>query len=472
MDKIEIYKIVSKLQFKIKTKNLIESDVIEFFTLFETDALLVYEWTDDKWSETTPMLKPQDLKIMFFMPFMEYIFSESHRLREIFFKECYRRINNKSDSFALITILEIFLYNAGIENLNRFFKGYEEEVFLLFYQLTKNIDPYKMFNSSFWPYGFAEKIGTVLSKAVKKKVIETVNNEQFDEILFLSREQFLYSLSLIDFIRITSDPNLDFINFIITKTTELVNKYNLYERGIDLPCSDRNTQFITKKLIEILNELDDGKTDALIGLCLHLYIHLRDFMRLPPEVKRHFFVIAHKNCLTYHGVERQNLDWQLGIIKNFESDCISQYITDVVKKGVIKEIRALFLEDWFSLLSTEDFIFLWDKSEINLYEVLLNINKDIDRRMYESGIHFGRDQMELLKGRINEKISRTITNKEEENIRILFLLKFFDYLDEDEVILFKKKLNFVVLIKKLDKHCWESYEENKVIEFFRKHNLY
>ncbi len=155
MDKIEIYKIVSKLQFKIKTKNLIESDVIEFFTLFETDALLVYEWTDDKWSETTPMLKPQDLKIMFFMPFMEYIFSESHRLREIFFKECYRRINNKSDSFALITILEIFLYNAGIENLNRFFKGYEEEVFLLFYQLTKNIDPYKMFNSSFWPYGFA-----------------------------------------------------------------------------------------------------------------------------------------------------------------------------------------------------------------------------------------------------------------------------------------------------------------------------
>ncbi|KKK41203.1 MAG: hypothetical protein Lokiarch_44910 [Candidatus Lokiarchaeum sp. GC14_75] len=421
------------------------------------------------------MLKSQVLKVKFFMPFMEYIFSENQRLREVFFEESHRRINNKSDSFALVTILEIFLYNAGTEKLIHLFKGYEVKVFNLFYQLLKNIDPYTEFlpvyevSSSFWPYGLAEKIGTVLSSVVKKKVTESIINEQFDELLFLSREQFLHSLSIVDFIRITLDPILDFINFIITKTTELENKNELYEYGIDLPCSDRNTQFISKKLIEILNEINDEKTDAVIGLCLHLYIHLRDFMLLPQEIRTHFFVIAHLNNRNYHNGERQNLDWQLGLLKNFESECITQHITDIIKKGVIKEIQSLFIEDWFSLLSTEDFIFLWDESEINLYKVILNINKDINRSMYGYGIHFGRDQMELLKGRISEKINSTITYGDEEEIRILFMLEFFDYLSEDEAIFFFEKLNFMDLFKKLDKHRWEPHEENEIHEFFKKY---
>ncbi len=403
------------------------------------------------------------------MPFMEQVLG-NHQLRDFFFEECHRRITIKEDSFAEAKIIEIFLYEVSLEKLRSFCYGIKEQFFNLFYQLIKKIVNQRSYSSDFWPYGFAENIDEILSSIIKKKVSDSIIAENFDEILFLSDEGFLQSLTLIDYTHLILDPKLDFINFIITKTSVRNDKEDLYERGIAFPGeSERISQFISKKLMKILNELNDQKTDALIGLCLHRFIHFRDFIALYHDVKKNFYVIAHKHDCYHHEGERKNLDWQLGQLKYLESGYIRQFIADVIKNGVIEEMRDLFRKKWFSLLDTEDFMSLWDDPKINLYDVVLIINKDLNRNWYQFGLYFHRGVSKSLSNKIGEKIKETVKKGDEKEIKILFLLELFDYLNKEEISIMMEDLKFVELIYKLNRYSRDSHEADKIHEFFRKY---
>lgn len=462
-------KTINKIQHRVKTSELVESDILEFFTLFETDDLLEYTKTEDWWCGGILTFKSQDLKLEFFMPFMEQVLG-NHQLRDFFFEECHRRISIKDDSFAEAKIIEIFLYEVSLEKLKSLCYGIKEQFFNLFFQLIKKIVNQRTYSSDFWPYGFAENIDKIFSPIVKKKASDSIIDENFDEILFLSNEGFLQSLTLIDYTHLILDPNLDFINFIITKTSERNDKYDLYENGIDFPGeSERISQFISKKLMNILNELNDQKIDALIGLCLHRFIHFRDFIALYHDVKKNFYVTAHKHDCYHHEGERKNLDWQLGQLKYLESGYIRQFIAEVIKNGVIEEMRDLFRNKWFSLLDTEDFLSLWDDPEINLYDVALIINKDLNRNWYQYGIYFQRGVLKALSSKFGEKIMETVKKGDEKEIKILFLLEFFDYLNKEEISIMMEDLKFVELICKLNRNSWDSHEADKIHEFFRKY---
>ena len=469
MSENDLTKTINKIHHRVKTSELVESDILEFFTLFETDDLLDYTNTGDWWCGGMLTFKSQDLKLEFFIPFMEQVLG-NQQLRDVFIEECHRRIIIKDDSFAEAKIIEIFLYEVSLEKLRSFCYGIKEQFFNLFYQLIKKIVNQRNYSSDFWPYGFVENIDEILSPIVKKKVSDSIIDEEFDVILFLSNEGFLQILTLIDFTHLILDPKLDFINFIIKKTSESNDKYGLYECGITFPReSERISQFISKKLMNILNELNNQKTDALLGLGLHRFIHFRDFIALNHDVKKHFYVTAHKHDCYYHEGVRKNLDWQLGQLKYLESGYILQYIAEVIKKGVIEEMRDLFRKRWFSLLDTEDFLSLWDDPKINLYEVTLIINKDLDSTYYEYGIYLQQDELNSLNRKISEKIMETVKKGDEKEIKILFLLDFFDFLNKEEISIMMEDLSFVDLICKLKRNSWDSQEADKIHEFFREY---
>ncbi len=171
-----------------------------------------------------------------------------------------------------------------------------------------------------------------------------------------------------------------------------------------------------------------------MGLGFSKYIHFRDFNKLSPEVKKHFFIIAHENNLKYHNGERKNLGWQQGQIKHLESGFILQHVIDIIKEGEIKKLNSLFYwSSWLDLLNAEDFLILWNDPLYSLYDVILKINRDIDT--YEESTYFTPERLKIVKNHLKEKVIRTVNEGEEKNIRVLFRLKFIDSLLEEDIII-------------------------------------
>lgn len=437
--------------------------------------------TGDWWCGGMNGLKSEELKTIFFLPFLNQILKIPSELRYFFMNELDRRLSINQDSYAEIKIMEIYTHNISHEEFQILCKDREREYFDIYFKILQKVEAEQnrerghwYYSTDYWPYGFIEKAEGIFSDIIALKLSELISKDDFKGVLLLSNNRLLQTISLVDFARIIINSDLDFISFLITnvakKELKWAQKSVLFEFEFNTPDDiERISQLISKKLVKILTELDDKKTDAVVGLGFSRYIHFRDFIKLSPEIKKHFFIIAHKNNLKYHNGERVNFNWQQGQIKHLESRFILQHAFDIIKEGDIKKLNTLFYWDsWLSLLNAEDFLTLWNDPSNSLYDVLLKINRGIDP--YNESTHISPERLKIVKNHLKEKVTKTINEGIERDIRVLFKLKFIDSLLEDDIKLLLKNLSFVELVYKLKRHLSTDSEVGKeVYAFFDKY---
>jgi len=296
-------------------------------------------------------------------------------------------------------------------------------------------------------------------------------DEDYEWLLPLNR--FFEHLSTIELARIILDQELDFLNLIMKKAIDTGHKWELFELGLHFPDGTKQiSQIISKKLADILKEGDLQKTEVFIGLIFHFYLHYRDFVRLPDEIKKLFFITIQKSAWEYHDGERQNLDWQLGQIKHLESRNIREHIADIIRKGEAKEIQDLIMRGWFDLLNDVDCRILCEDpvDHIDLINISIEINKEKDKDWYDYPIEYPKNILNALKPQIRNKVKKILEKGDHEDIKLLFALKYFEHLTRDDVALLLKEHKFIEEIYYLDRHTYRDEEAGKEIhEFFKKY---
>ncbi|MFX1497427.1 MAG: leucine-rich repeat domain-containing protein [Promethearchaeota archaeon] len=256
--------------------------------------------------------------------------------------------------------------------------------------------------------------------------------------------KFFKNLSIINLTRIILDPELDLIKNIIKKKVETKEKYNSYQIGIMF--NERVSQFISKKLMDVLNELNDEKIDSLMELGLLQFIHFRDFITLSCAVKKYFFVTFYKYAYNHYDREIEEFTSQLGQIRHLKSSFILDYVKDLIRENRINE---LYTYKWVDLLEERDFIDLCGDPEYELLKILLEINKtNFDDKLFY-GLKFPFNLMRLVNDKIGETIEQVVIEENELDLIIFFSLDFFDFLSEEQLISLFQNSKFIELLYSL-----------------------
>lgn len=211
--------------------------------------------------------------------------------------------------------------------------------------------------------------------------------------------------------------------------------------------------------------MDETEVESVLKLHLHRNIHFRDFSTLTHKVKEFFFVLTHKFCLNYFPDYPEYEILCLGQIELLRSGYIRQHVAKIVEKGEPKALRELFRDRWFSLLSKSDFFSLMNDSEHGLYEILLEVNKDLDEEA--CNIELPSLFQKLSNQNLVVKIKKTIRKKDKKLIIVLFRLNFFKKLNLSDVIEIAKDHDFVEILYELrEEHYSDSIVGKGIYTFF------
>lgn len=315
---------------------------------------------------------------------------------------------------------------------------------------------------------YNQLVTSEIPETLEKKVLQLNKTEKFDELYDL--DNFIAKLPLIKFASLLLDLKINFIELLVKEAAK--RKFSIWtdDAGVSLheEC-ELISQIISKQVVNIMRRMVKKEVESVLKLCLHRNIHFRDFIALPHDAKEFFFVTAHNYCIYYFTYDRRNFDWQLGQIKLLESGYIHQHIAKIVKKGEIEALRDLLDLDWLNLLNKSDFLSLMNTSEHGLYEILLEVNKDLDEEDYniEPPSRF----QKLSNQNLTEKIKKTIRKKDKKLIRALFRLNFFKKLSENDLSEITKDHDIVDIIYELrqESECYSRSSVRKSIsEFFKK----
>lgn len=283
--------------------------------------------------------------------------------------------------------------------------------------------------------------------------------------------KFFTHLSKEDFARIILCEEFDFLDLIIKKAVETIRKWELFDLGIFFPEGTKQiSPIMSKKLADILREGDIQKTESFIGLHFHFYMLFRDFVKLPDEIKKHFFIMIQNIAWEYYDGDHPHVVWQLGQIKHLESRYIREHVAEIIRKGEAKEIRDLILNGWFDLLNEIDSTLLWEDPDFDLIDLSIKINREKDKDWYDYPIHFPKSIFRGNKLQIRNKVKKILDMENREDIKLLFTLKYIDYLTEDDINLLLKDHKFIEIMYYLERYTYPDEEAGKEIdEFFKKH---
>jgi len=372
MNKKNSIDIINQLELAVQSNEIDSNTVLVLFSLFDNDK----DETDKVFHNNT------------FMPLLRTIFNNSE-LQKIFLKECFFRLSFMDDAGSEIHIINKLFLGTEPQEFKILVKDIEEEIANIIYQCCKKNEvqaqQYRKKERENYFYlhtiELFERIGNTLSSPIKGKIEDCVKRQDFQELLFFSRHHFFKLLSIFDFVNSVINPSIDLIEFLIQGIVKLERKYNLFEYGFNFRFQEvlqKASQFISKKLVKIIQRKVPEEIEAIVGVWFCHYLHLRDFIKLPDDAKRQFFISVQGVCVKYHERERANIDWQLGEIKYLESFFMKEHILEQIGEGNFNSIEKLVWNRFFTLLNESDFMDL--SNEIGLNEIfakkLLNLLKD------------------------------------------------------------------------------------------------
>ena len=315
---------------------------------------------------------------------------------------------------------------------------------------------------------YDQLVADKISDDLRKKVLQLQDNERFDELYDCNN--FLTQLPLTTLARLLLDPDINFIEFIVEEKTK--RKFNWRRDSAEIGMrfhkdEELISQIISKQVVNVLSKAIESEIESVFRLGLHQGIHLRDFVALSHEVKEFFFVSAHKYSSNHFPDNYPAYD-ELGLqlIKLLESEYIRQHVAKVLKKEEPEAVRELFERDWLYLLNKSDFLSLCNASGLNLYDAILDLNKDLDE--YAESIELPQGFPKLIRQNLSEKVKKIIKKRDKKLIKTLFRLGIFNKISYNVMSDVKNDHEFIEILYELREECGsDSFVGKPIYKFFK-----
>lgn len=146
----------------------------------------------------------------------------------------------------------------------------------------------------------------------------------------------------------------------------------------------------------------------------------------------------------FQNVKFIDLDGEIDI-SQATSIGITEYIKNIIKEGDLTKINALFWNNIFEKLSSEDFKKFWYDDEISLLDLMLTVNLEINKSLNlgdimkrDSDLIYVDYPEQLIKSvseAVGDKLIKIIERNNQNEIEILIKLGYLQFLSESQITL-------------------------------------
>lgn len=322
--------------------------------------------------------------------------------------ECFLRFTREDELSLLEDEIKNDILNYIIE-IKRFFREKEN---------AKKVK----YDSIFWDELIYKKIRQSLSKLVKKKIINIINESNHEEFLFLVEIKLLDFLKGRDLLFLIQDPKIDLILKLVKFSRNLKENQSIFRNLYIIPpklVKYVNKQ-LKKKIREILGIGDVQDSITLIRLKIINSLRLNELMEYFENPK---LGLMENLILTFEEYFLEVEEWIIDFFSRLGesiSKPLIRLITRKIENNEPSYILKILDKGLLDNLNENDFRNLWDSDLNFLHNMLLAFKQDEKSINDFQGVNIFSEKIDsYAKSCIKNEILKIIKKQDSNEIRIL-----------------------------------------------------
>jgi len=311
---------------------------------------------------------------------------------------------------------------------------------------------------------YLDTIGEKFSHVIKNKVIDLIQNQRFDNLIFVKESGLLEALNKEDLQYLIKNKDIDLINRIF-QTLKEKDKYDYYYQD-GFYFSDKVMKYahhdISERLTEIIRHSDEN--DIFDMIRLELLLSIDNDLLLPLLYNTNLKLLERILDIRFDN-KHDIFDFCYNFFKRFNEE-ISTPLKEYLKILLIdKKDQAIqkFLEDGLlDKLNDEDLIYLIEASEPSLIDTIIRITRDLNPR--ESFLLYGSPFTNKLLNygckSIKKKLVEIVEAFDDYDLIAMIRLRLIQCLNFDELnlLLHRPEINLLECLLKVKVYFFEDVE--------------
>lgn len=300
------------------------------------------------------------------------------------------------------------------------------------------------------------------SRVIKNKIIDVIQNQRFDDLIFINENGLLENLNKTDLIYLIEHPEIDLIGklFEALMDSEKYDYYYqdgffFYSKVIDLAKNQ-----ISQKLLEIVKRDNREENLAFIQLDLLMYVNIDDLITVIQDSELDIIEM----CLDLNKNELiegfPNFTDKIG---EKASQSIRKYFSRILKENNLEDLTYALEESLLNNLNQEDLVYLIEENDLFLIESIVEISREIDPKQsfFLYGPPFNEKVLNYACKSLKNKVIKIIEKNDEFGVKALIRLKLTHCLSNDELksLLDRPEINFFEYILKVKSYDYEDVED-------------
>ncbi len=378
--------------------------------------------------------KNLNLKKKILLSYLDKMIKDSSVRRE-FIEIVDERLNRGQESLELGRFFEIIFESKEGRQLIGSLASIEPKVYEILYKIILDFE----FSYGYWNDSLYQDLG-FLSNYISQKIIEIIENNDFDEFLNYHYCRFFRMMNYKDFSNYFLKNVSIFFNFILENVILWQNKRYDKFNSLELPYklfNDDVRNILSDTVIKILEKKDKKKIKALVEYRLDDFLNQNALEQMKSDV----VVLYLRTIYNVSSKIDDGYRWAEDKFRRFGENSrqiISTYIKEEILRAMkncdLRLIQGFYYQEFYKYLGHEDAQDLFNES--NIIEFLVeNINfydHQGDFTNYFESIFtkvISNDSEIVLK----KKILNIIRREKKEEIESIIKLNFIDIISEEEL---------------------------------------
>lgn len=425
--------IINNSSIKIKIADITAEFLTEMLDCLKENSFFYY------------ILKNPELIDRIFISYLEMIVKEP-KIRNKFLNTLNQRLEKGKVSIELGNLFELFFAKEVGRLLMNNLVTIDSRFNEIIYKIIRDFE----FSYGYWDYNFVYRSLTSMSRYIGHKLMNIVENNDFEEFLRFNYCRIMEVLSFEDFNKIILNKFSKLLDFILNNVHLLKNniyvddKYDIFNPDaageITLPHLYKYKTSISKSLIKIIKRMNEKQIKVIVKLRLDHYITQDDIKNLNQNAKFLYLRTLYRvNAKLDEGYERLPKIIERITNKHAENkNAVSLFVKEEILRAIEHHNPELILRFYYlslyGFLHTEDAEELIEKSDL--------IEFMVENMEYYDDPDFFINYIEPILSKIitndskiilSQKIINIVKREKINEIKSVIKLGFIDYIEEKEI---------------------------------------
>jgi hypothetical protein len=324
---------------------------------------------------------------------------------------------------------------------------------------------------------YLDNIGVKFSHVIQNKIIDLIQNQQFDNLIFAKEIGVLEGLKKEDLHYLIENPDIDLINKIF-QTLKEKDKYDYYYQD-GFYFSDKVMKFahheISERLTEIIKCNDEN--DVIDMIRLELLLSIDNDILLPLLYDTDLKLIERILDIRFNN-KYDIFNFCDSLFNKFNEEIstpLREYLEILLINKNYESIKEFLENGLLGKLNRNDVNLLIGSSRSNFVKTIINISRDLNPKesylLYR--LPFTDKVLNYGAQSLQKEITKIIEKNNEYDIRAIIRLKLIQCLNDDDMnrLLHRPEINLLEYLLKVKKYEYEDVEE-WIHDFFKKIGKY